>query len=97
MKVMEQLKPIWQSDEEQKTYSVIVHTIRMGDVEDPDLYVAQPIYEWQQSEEGKWIMANSLPVPSWHRDTDHMTMGYRYTIRAYLSPKNYTFWKLKYG
>lgn len=97
MKVMEPSKPTWPSDEEQKTYSVIVHTIRMGDVEDPDLYVAQPIYEWQQSEEGKWVMANSLPVPSWHRDTDHMTMGYRYTIRAYLSPKNYTFWKLKYG
>ena len=97
MKVMEPSKPTWPSDEEQKTYSVIVHTIRMGDVEDPDLYVVQPIYEWQQSEEGKWVMANSLPVPSWHRDTDHMTMGYRYTIRAYLSPKNYTFWKLKYG
>lgn len=97
MKVTEPSKPIWQSDEEQKTYSVIVHTIRMSDVEDPDLFVAQPIYEWQQSEEGKWVMANSLPVPSWHRDIDHLTMGYRYTIRAYLSPKNYTFWKLKYG
>ena len=97
MKVTEPSKPIWQSDEEQKTISVIVHTIRMSDVEDPDLYVAQPIYEWQQSEAGKWIMANSLPVPSWHRDIDHLTMGYRYTIRAYLSPKNYTFWKLKYG
>lgn len=96
MKVMEPSKPIWQS-EEQKTYSVIVHSIRMSDVEDPDLYVAQPIYEWQQSEEGKWVMENSAPTPSWHREIDHNSMGYRYTIRAYLSPKNYTFWKLKYG
>lgn len=96
MKVMEQLKPTWPS-EEQKTYSVIVHTIRMSDVEDPDLFVAQPIYEWQQSEEGKWIMENSAPTPSWHRELDHNIMGYRYTIRAYLSPKNYTYWKLKYG
>jgi len=96
MKVMEPLKPIWPS-EDQKTYTVIVHTIRMGDVEDPDLYVAQPLYEWQESEQGKWVMENSAPTPSWHREVDSHSMGYRYTIRAYLKPKDYTFWKLKYG
>ena len=33
-----------------------VVTIRMGDVEDPDLMVAQSIWEWQQTDAGKWIM-----------------------------------------
>lgn len=97
MKVMEQSKPIWQCEEEQKTYSVVVHTIMMGDVEDPDLYVAHPMYEWERSEEGQWIMKHSIPAPSWHRLIDHNTMGYQYKIRAYLKPVDYTYWKLKFG
>jgi hypothetical protein len=68
----------------------------MGDVEDPDLFVAQPIYEWQQTEAGKWIMENSNPTPSWHRNMDYTIYGYTYQIRAYLTHKQLTFWKLKY-
>jgi len=68
----------------------------MGDVEDPDLFVAQPIYEWQQTEAGKWIMENSNPTPSWHRNNDLYNYGYVYQIRAYLTHKQLTFWKLKY-
>jgi hypothetical protein len=74
----------------------VVHCINMGDVEDPDLFVAQPIYEWQQTEAGKWIMENSNPTPSWHRNMDYATYGYTYQIRAYLTHKQLTFWKLKY-
>lgn len=82
--------------EEIVTITQIVHTIRMGDVEDPDLFVAQPIYEWQQTEAGKWIMENSNPAPSWHRNNDLYDYSYVYQIRAYLTHKQLTFWKLKY-
>ena len=75
---------------------IIVHTIRMGDVEDPDLMVAQPIWEWQQTDAGKWIMENSNPAPSWHRHTDFNTYGHIYQIRAYLTHKQLTFYKLKF-
>ena len=40
---------------EPDTIECVVHTIKMGDVEDPDLYVADPIWKWQQTEEGQWI------------------------------------------
>jgi hypothetical protein len=82
--------------EEVVTITEVVHTIRMGDVEDPDLMVAQPIWEWQQTEEGKWIMEHSRPIPSWNRGVDHNTYGYTYSITAYLKPKDYTFWSLKF-
>jgi hypothetical protein len=82
--------------EEMVTITHVVHTVRMGDVEDPDLMIAEPIYKWQQTEAGKWIMENSLPAPSWHRNHDIYTYGYVYQIRAYLTPKQLTFWKLKY-
>ena len=28
---------------------VVVHEFILGDVEDPDLYAAQPLYEWEHS------------------------------------------------
>jgi hypothetical protein len=45
----------------------IVHKIPIGDVEDPDLFVASPIYDWQQTNAGKYVMENSDPTPMWNR------------------------------
>jgi hypothetical protein len=78
------------------TQEVIVHKIYMGDVEDPDLFVAEPIYKWQESEEGKWIMERSVEKPMWKRQTDPSSYGYVYTIHAWLDGKDLTYWKLKY-
>jgi len=82
--------------EEVVTITEVVHTIRMGDVEDPDLMIAQPIWEWQQTDAGKWIMENSNPAPSWHRHTDFNAYGHIYQIRAYLTHKQLTYYKLKF-
>lgn len=96
MKVMEPLKPIWQSDEERKTITYTVKTLAVGDVDDPDIYVGQYIWEWQSTEEGKWVMEHSSPAPSWHRFTDINTYGYKYLIKAYLTPKELTYFRLKF-
>ena len=77
--------------------TVTVHNFRMGDVEDPDLYAAEPLYQWQESEMGKWVMANAIQTPSWHRNIDPSSFGWTYSIRAELSPKDYTFWWMKWG
>ena len=55
------------------------HEFSMGDVDDVDVYVAQPIYEWQQTEQGKWVMkhANNL---TYHTAPDPHAFGYRITI-----------------
>ena len=91
---MTQLKQTWPSDASPIEYTV--HYINMGDVEDPDLFVAQPIYEWQQTEKGKYIMQNSKPEPMWVRAVNPSTYGYEYRIKAYLTPEQLTFYKLKY-
>ena len=80
-----------------ETHRVTVHRIRMGDVEDPDLMVAQPIYEWQQTEMGKFIMEKALDAPMWHRQVDPVTWGHQYAITAYLKDTDFTFWQLKWG
>ena len=76
---------------------VCVHEIAMSDVEDPDLFVAHPIYEWQQTEVGQFVMTHAVEPPYWTRTIDHVTYGYRYRIMARLSEQNETFWRLKWG
>ena len=75
---------------------LIVHSFTMGDVEDPDLYAAQPIYEWQQSEAGKWVMSNAIETPFWHRSVDPASYGHKYFIVARMTVKDQTFFKLKF-
>ena len=80
-----------------KVYNVCVHKFKMGDVEDPEIYAAGPILEWQESESGKWIMEHAEEQPVYQQFIDHASMGYSYAIYAKLADKNYTFWCLKWG
>ena len=76
---------------------VCVHEIKMGDVEDPDIYVAAPIWEWQQTDAGMFVMEHAVGKPYW---TQHMSVASYsrvYRIMARLSEQNETFWKLKWG
>lgn len=73
---------------------VCVKEIRMGDVEDPDLFVASPIWEWQQTPEGKFVMENAVGTPYWMSSVDYTTHGTVYKIMARLSEQNETFWRL---
>lgn len=79
-----------------KFSDVVVHTINMGDVEDPDLLVAQPIYEWQESEAGKWILDHAVETPFWHRMMNPYNFGWTYYIVARLAEHDQTFWTLKW-
>lgn len=76
---------------------VVVHDFAMGDVEDPDLYAAEPLYKWQQSEVGAWVMAHAVEPPFWCRQPDLGSYGYRYYIVARLRESDQTFWSLKWG
>ena len=77
--------------------TVVCHSFRMGDVEDPDLYAAQPLWEWQESEMGKWIMSKAVDTPEWHRQHDNLTYGWQYAVIAKLKDIDYTFWTLKWS
>ena len=79
-----------------KISDVAVYEFAMGDVDDPDLYAAQPLYEWQQSEAGKWVMAHAVETPYWQRVTDPYSFGYRYRIVARLREQDQTYWTLKW-
>ena len=78
-------------------HTVIVHRFLMGDVDDPDIYAAQPLWEWQESEMGKWVMERAVDTPEWHRHVDPMNYHMQYAIVAKLKGADYTFWQLKWG
>lgn len=84
-------------DRVEEVKTVVVHEFSMGDVEDPDLYAAQPLHEWEKSEKGQWIMKNACDTPTWHRMADQVTYGYRYRITAKLMGPALTEWLLRYG
>ena len=89
----------WQvnSDVVEEIHKVVVHRFRMGDVEDPDLYAAQPLYEWQESEQGKFVMEHALGTPIWHRQADPVNWGHQYIIVAELEMKKLSEFYLRFG
>jgi hypothetical protein len=76
---------------------VCVHIIKIGDVEDPEIYVAAPIWEWQQTDAGKFVMEHAVDKPYWTQYMDYNSFGLVYRIMARLSEQNEVFWKLKWG
>lgn len=84
---MDNLKQPWQCE-------VVVHTFNMSDVEDPDLWAAESLCKFEDSAKGRWVMEHSAPTASWHRIPREY--GWQYQIRAYLTPEQVTYYKLKY-
>lgn len=84
-------------DHVEETKELVVHEFTMGDVEDPDLYAAQPLHEWQTSDIGKWVMEHAVETPCWHRMADTTSYGYKYTITAKLQGARLTEWLLRKG
>ena len=83
-------------DQVEEVREIVVHEFTMGDVDDPDLYAAQPLWEWQQSEQGQWITENSVETPSWYRIPDTLQYGYKYQVRAKLSGPRLTEYLLRH-
>jgi hypothetical protein len=75
----------------------LLHEFRMGDVEDPGLYAAEPLLAWQKTEAGAWCMEHCAELPIFYVNPDPDNWGYRITVMGELEEKDYTFWKLKYS
>jgi hypothetical protein len=73
----------------------VVHKFRLSDCEDPELYVAQPIHEWQQTEHGKWVMKHGRD-PQYHMNVEPITYGYQVLITSHITPKRWTEYCLRF-
>jgi hypothetical protein len=81
----------------QEIHKVVVHKFSVGDVDDPEIYAAGPIWDWQQSDAGQFIMKNSVDKPEWCRHMDHAVYGHQYAITAELEAKKLSEFYLRWG
>jgi hypothetical protein len=79
-----------------KIHNIKVHSFSVGDVEDPDLFASQPLWDWENSEEGQWVIERAIETPMWHRHLDHLTYGTKYAITAKLKESDLTLFLLKF-
>jgi hypothetical protein len=78
-------------------HKIVVHRFDLSDVDDPDIYAAVPIHNWEQSEAGQFVMKHAIDKPEWHRHMDPMFMGYRYIIVAEIEKKKLSEYYLKFN
>lgn len=77
-------------------HRVTFHSFIMGDVDDVDIYVAQPIYEWQQTEQGQWVMTHCKD-PLYTINPDGQSWGHRVILYGELEDRDATYFKLRWG
>ena len=76
---------------------LLVATLLLGDVEDPEIYAAGPIMDWEKTEKGQWLHANSYEQMMFDIVVDNASYGYRINIHAWLRDDALTYYKLKWS
>jgi len=66
----------------------------MGDVDDVEVYAAQPIYDWLQTEKGIWVHERCKDL-SWYTRPDGY--GYIVSIRGSITDQHATEYYLRFG
>ena len=75
---------------------VCVYEFFVSDVDDPEIYAASPIWDWQSSPAGQWVIEHAVDQPYWIKHIEHNAYRYRYRIIARLSEHDHVFFKLKW-
>lgn len=74
----------------------LVKELKIGDVEDPDIYLGAVVWDWQQTEHGKWVKQYCRNM-TYQQHVDVNTMGYNYKITADFEEPEALIYKLKWG
>ena len=82
---------------EKEIHKVTVHRFKLGDVEDPEIYAAEPLYLWSKTEAGKFVMDNAVNIPTYHSYPDPVGYGFQFDIVAELESKKLSEFYLRWG
>ena len=76
---------------------IVVHTFLVDAwVEDPSVYASEPLYKWETSEAGQWVMGHAVEKPRWERAIDPNNYNYSFKVIAKLHPKDITYFCLRW-
>lgn len=80
-----------------KLYRVVVHAFGINEIDDePIIHAAQPLYDWEHSEAGQWIIENAVEKPTWHTHFDPASYQTKFAVTAILRERDYVAWTLKF-
>ena len=85
------------NDKAHRIHNIVVHRFSVTEMDDPDIHAAEPMYNWQKSEAGQWIMKHAIEAPMWHRQSNAKNWCMDYAVTAKLKDVDNTFWQLKWG
>jgi len=76
---------------------IVVHRFEVGTWADDAIIAAgAPLYEWEQSEAGKWVKEHAVEVPRWERFQDQYAFKHKFAIIARLTEQDQTYFRLKF-
>lgn len=74
-----------------------VHEFIVTDGDDPDLWAADIMYKWEQSEKGQWLSNHCRRQMIWERCLNHNIFGWQYRIVADLEGPALTEYLLRWS
>lgn len=81
----------------EEIHKVVVYRFKVSESEDPDLYASQPLWEWQNSDQGKFVMSNAVETPIWQKQLDHASFCYNFAVIAELTKSKLSEYYLRWG
>jgi hypothetical protein len=87
-----------QGDRVEEVREVTVFSFTLdGGTEDPEIMAAGPLWDWEHSEHGQWVMRNACDTPIWHKSIDPSSYNYKFIVRAKFMGPALTEMLLRYG
>jgi hypothetical protein len=87
-----------QGDRVEEVREVTVFSFTLdGGIEDPEIMAAEPLYDWEHSEHGQWVMRNACDTPTWYKSIDPSSYNYKFIVRAKFMGPALTEMLLRYG
>jgi len=75
---------------------LLVKELKLGDVEDPEVYLGAVAWDWMATEHGAWVKAHATEM-TYHQRIDPFSYGYAYAITATFSDPDALIYKLKWS
>jgi hypothetical protein len=75
---------------------LVVKTLKIGDVDDPEIYLGAVAYDWFQTEHGAWVKQHSVDMV-YHQNIEYASFGYAYHITATFKDEDALIYKLKWS
>jgi hypothetical protein len=76
---------------------LVVKTLRVGDVEDPEIYLGAAAFEWLVTDHGKYVKEKARDLTYHQSPMANDYYGYQYHITALFEDEDAVIYKLKWG